>query len=132
MTKIFSNRALKALNTFGDLLMPATDILPSFSETGCLEHIDSLAMHAPEDDIGSLNMVLGILSFMPKGIFRWLIEKMNTAQHSDAMLATIYRQLNFGIKGLLYSLYYSGKSGANYKGKPIPDLIGNDMEWVEN
>jgi hypothetical protein len=132
MSKYFSKRALISFNTFGDLLMPATDVLPAFSETGCLEHIDDLAVHAPQDDIGSLNLVLVILSFMPTALFRWLIKKMIGAQQSNSMLSTVYRQLNFGIKGLLYSLYYSGKSGLNYKGEPVNVLIGNDAVRLKN
>ncbi|MCH2021870.1 MAG: hypothetical protein MK207_05265 [Saprospiraceae bacterium] len=126
MSKYFSNRALKSLNIFGNLLMPETEHLPSFTQTGCLVHIDSLAEHAPEDDISALNIALVLLSFMPLFFFKWLIKKMKRAQETNGMMSTIYRQLNFGITGLLYSLYYSGKSGENYKGKPIPELIGND------
>lgn len=130
MSKIFSKRALKSMTILGDLLMPATEVLPSFSETGCLEHIDSLAIHAPQDDISTLNMALVLLSFMPKVVFKWLIKKMSTAQSSDALLSTTYRQLNYAIKGLLYSLYYSGKASESYKGKPIPELLGNDSKRV--
>ncbi len=132
MSKYFSKRALISFNTFGDLLMPASDVLPAFSETGCLSHIDDLALHAPQDDIGSLNLVLVILSFMPTVVFRWLIKKMKGAQNSNSVFSTVYRQLNFGIKGLLYSLYYSGKSGENYKGEPVNVLIGNETVRLNN
>ena len=38
----FSKGALKALNRFGDILVPANGDFPSFSEYGGLEHIDKM------------------------------------------------------------------------------------------
>ena len=58
--------------------------------------------------------------------------KMIGALNSNSLLSTVYRQLNFGIKGLLYPLYYSGKSGENYKGEAVNVLIGNDTVRLKN
>ena len=124
MSKHLSKSALKALNRIGDIMIPENGEFPKFSDVGGLEHIDDLVSYAPSDDIGDLNLLLTILAFMPTFVLRWLVGKMETAYDNNGPLGTMFRQLDFGLRGLIFSCYYGGKLGSDYKGEDPLDLIG--------
>ena len=128
----FKPSALKGLNRIGDVFIPKSDDLPSFSEFGGIEHIDDVIAYAPAEDIASLNMVLGIFSFLPEGLLRWAADQMVASSYKDGGLAALLRQLNIGLKGILFSCYYSGKGGSNYNGKNPLDVIGYRVNRVED
>lgn len=132
MSKILSKSAIKALTRIGDILCPKNGEFPSYSETGCVEHVDDVIAFAPASDIGDLNMVLSILSYMPTGMLNWLVKTMNDSQGKDGGIAVVMRQLDFGLKGIIYSTYYSGKVGANYTGKTPQEVIDFSIVRMEN
>lgn len=131
MNNTLSPNAKKALTRIGDILLPRNEEFPSFSETGSIEHIDSLTEYAPESDINDLNMVLSILSYMPDFILVWLVGKMENSRDTTGTLGSVLRQLDFGLRGLIFSCYYSGKVGSGYKGKTPLDIIGFEIKRVE-
>lgn len=131
-SKYFSNGALKALNRIGDLLIPKNGEFPAFSEAGGLEHVDELAASAPTDDIKDLNLVLGILAIMPGFILKWVVNKMENAQYSNGPLSSIWRQLDFGLRGLIFSCYYTEDLGSTYTGPKPLDIIGYSITRIED
>ena len=131
MPNTLAPSAKKALTRIGDILLPKNGEFPSFSETGSIAHIDELTAYAPEGDIGDLNMVLSILSFMPDFVLNWFVSKMESAQQSEGMLSPVFRQLSIGLRGLIFSCYYSEKMGAAYKGKKPLDVIEFALKRVE-
>lgn len=128
----FKPAALKGLNRIGDVFIPGSGDLPSFSEFGGIEHIDDAIAYAPGKDIDSLNLVLGIFSFLPQCMLRWAVNQMVAASYKDGALAALLRQLNIGLKGILFSCYYSGKGGSSYAGKNPLDVIGYSVNRVED
>lgn len=128
----FKPAALNGLNRIGDIFIPGSDDLPSFSEFGGIEYVDDVIAYAPEEDIASLNLVLGIFSFLPAGILRWVADQMVAASHKDGELAALLRQLNIGLKGILFSCYYSGKGGSGYNGKNPLEVIGYQVNRVDD
>ncbi len=129
-SNILSNSAVKGLTRIGNILIPGEGEFPSFSEYMCIEHVDDLVHYAPDDDINDLGMVLGILSVFPKIFLVWLVRKMANSHKNHGPLGTLLRQLNLGIRGIVFSLYYSEKPGANYKGKHPNELIGFTLNKV--
>lgn len=132
MSKILSKSAVKALTRIGDILCPKNGDFPAYSETGCVEHVDDVIAYAPASDIGDLNMVLSILGYMPAGVLNWLVKTMNNSHEKEGGFATLMRQLDFGLKGIIYGTYYSGKVGANYKGKTPQEVIDFSIVRMEN
>lgn len=132
MSKILSKQALKTLNRIGDIIVPENKEFPKFSDTASLQHIDDLLEYAPQDDIQDLNMLLTALAFSPKFVLKWLVAKMETAHKNEGPLGTLFRQLDFGVKGLIFSCYYSGKTGDNYQGKNPLEIIGYSINRVED
>lgn len=122
-SKYLSPLALKSLNRIGDIIIPHNEEFPSFSEYGGLEHIDEMVAFAPQDDIKSLNLLLIVLAFMPSFVLQWLVAKTAVAYKSTGILGTPFRQLYFGLRGLVFGCYYSERPGKGYKGQdPIKTI----------
>lgn len=132
MSKILSKKALKALSRIGDIIIPENGEFPKFSDTYSIQHIDDLLDYAPQDDIQDLNMLLGVLYFMPGFVNRWLVSKMENSFNNNGPLGSLYRQLDFGIKGLVFSCYYSGKTGDGFNGNNPLDVIGYEITRIED
>jgi hypothetical protein len=98
----------------------------------CIDHIDDLMAYAPADDVKDLKMVLGVFSILPTGILNWIVKKMASAPNSDGALSTLFRQLNMGIRGVVFSLYYSEKPGASYSGENPTEMIGFTLNKVSD
>ncbi len=128
----FKPAALKGLNRIGDIFIPREGNLPSFSEFGGIEHVDDIVAYTPDEDVASLNMVFSIFSILPQGILRWIADQMVAASSRDRLLDALLRQLYIGLKGILFSCYYSGKNGSAYSGENPMDLIGFQPSRVED
>lgn len=132
MSKILSKSAVKGLVRIGDILCPKNGDFPAYSETGCVEHVDDVIGYAPANDISDLGMVLSILSYMPTGVLKWLVKNLNSSQEKEGSIASLMRMLDFGLKGIICGTYYSGKVGANYKGKSPQEVIDFSLVRMEN
>ena len=130
MSQFFNKPAIKCLNKIGDIIAPKNGDFPSYSEYGCIEHVDDIVRYAPAEDIKDLNMVLSILSYMPKTILKWIVRQSAESHKDDGPLSVIFRQLDFGLKGIILSTYYSNKAGSGYKGKTPLEVIGYDIKRV--
>lgn len=125
-----SVRALRTLNRLGDIMIPADQDFPSFSELGCIEHIDGVIRHAPEDDIGDLGTLLAVLSLLPTFILRLFVHSTENARGKKGPIAPTFRLLNVALRGILFTLYYSGKHGSAYTGQTPLDIIGFELTCV--
>lgn len=115
----FSNSAVKGLVKVGNMYCPKNGEFPSFSEVAGTYKLNDLVKNVPSDDFSSLNLVLAIFAFLPNFMIKWVVDKCQQAQHhpSDGIITSTFRQLNIGLRGLCYSLYYSEFTHPDYKGK---------------
>ena len=127
-----SNQAQKTLNRLGDIMCPRNDDFPSYSELGAIEFVDGLLQYAPEKDIKDLNMLLAVLAVCPTGLLRGLVKKMNNSHNGKGGASILFRQLDFGIKGIVFSTYYCGKRPSNYKGKLPTEIIDFSLDRIED
>ena len=111
-SRYLNQRQLGAVSRIGNILVPAGDGFPSFSESGSLYNIDVMLAPTPKADLQSLKIVLSLLSFLPDSALHWLLKKLQSADAMPAwsdMLASQLRLLLFGLKGIVFTLYYSGQ-----------------------
>lgn len=132
MANFFSTRATKGLLKVGEIYCPKNGDFPSFSEAAGTPFLNNLVANVPEDDFSSLSLVLAIFSFLPQGILRWIIDTCTNAQHSgkDGLIPSTLRQLNLGLRGLCYSIYYSEFTNPNYTGKKPLEIIDYHVNRV--
>ena len=120
-----NQRQLHTINRIGNLLVPAGSDFPSFSESGCLYNIDDILEPTPAGDRQSLKLVLTLLSVWPDGALNWLLKKLQAADNmpiwSDA-LASHLRLLLLGLRGMVFTLYYSGQ-GNPYQPNRIYEVM---------
>jgi hypothetical protein len=130
----FSNRAIKGLQKVGDIYCPKNGEFPSYSEAAGTQYLDNLAVNVPADDFSALNIVLAILSFLPKGILNWLVNTLQNSMDSssDGMIPSLLRQLNIGLRGLCYSTYYSEFTNPYYSGKTPMQIIDYHLNRLED
>ncbi len=129
-----SQQAIKGLCKIGDVFLPGNQEFPKYSEVAGTYKVNDLVQYVPEDDIASLNLVLIIFSFLPMFIIRWLVGKMGEAQSSgkEGLIPTTLRQLNLGLRGLLYSTYYGEFTNPEYKGKTPVQIIDYNLTRIED
>ncbi|HQV79270.1 MAG TPA: hypothetical protein PLJ42_12170 [Chitinophagales bacterium] len=132
MSNFFSTRATKGLLAVGEIYCPKNGEFPSFKEVAGTAYLNNLVRNVPEDDFSSLSLVLAIFSFLPNGILSWIINICRNAQYnpSDGFLPSNLRQLNLGLRGLCFSLYYSEFNNPNYKGKKPLEVIDYKLNRV--
>ena len=131
-SKYLNGRAILGLNRIGDLIIPGNARMPSFSNYGCVDHIDDLVHYAPHEDIKDLGLVLSVFSFLPDSILNWMVQKMSQGTKYRGSIGVLLRQLNMGIRGLVFSLYYSEKPGNDYKETNPTELIGFTVNKVSS
>ncbi len=127
-----SKEALKGLNRIGDILVPGDNGFPSFSEYDCIEHVDDILAYAPAEDVKDLGMVLRLLNLLPKFLLLKLVKTLAAAPQNHGPLGTLLRQLNMGVRGIVFSLYYSEKPGQEYSGTDPEKLIGFSLNRVRD
>lgn len=128
---MLGNRSKIALNKLGDILCPKHEEFPSYSELGAVCFVDGMLEYAPASDAKDLNLLLTILSFFPRFILEYFIQKMGVSFNDKGGIWVLMRQLNFGIKGLIFSSYYCGKRPQGYTGKLPTDVIGFSLNRME-
>ncbi|MDB5227459.1 MAG: hypothetical protein JWN78_1652 [Bacteroidota bacterium] len=129
----FSNRAITGITKVGDIYCPKNGEFPAFSEAAGTQYLNNLVSNVPEDDFSSLNLVLIIFSFLPAFILKWLIGVFERSMDNpgDSILPSLLRQLNLGLRGLCYSVYYSEFSNPEYKGRTPLQIIDYHLNRVE-
>ncbi len=127
-----SKAGLKGLVRIGDVLCPGDDEFPSYSETGCIEHVDRMLATVPAGDMKDLNILLSVLSINPNFVLRWLVRNMAEAHGKEGGISSLFRMLDFGLRGIIFGTYYSGFVGADYKGKKPFEIIGFELNRVKD
>jgi hypothetical protein len=131
-SKILSPRALRTFNRLGDMMIPREGEMPAFSELGCLEHVDDVVAHAPQEDIKTLNALLVALSFAPDFVLRWLLALVAAAPNLGGPGGTLLRQLDVGLRSVIVTLYYSGRKGRAYTGRTPLEIIGFSLNTIRD
>lgn len=119
-----NKREIKGLIKLGDIICPKNNEFPSFSELGCIEYVDDAVGNLDPYDRNDLKLFLKIASILPKFMLKFVMIMINRP------FIALLRMGNIGIKGIIYSLYYSGKQGSSYTGKSIFDIINYKVNIV--
>lgn len=114
-----------ALNRLGDVICPRNEDFPSFSELDCVHHVGIVLDELPESDRADLLLLLTVMWFMPAffmRIFLILIEKFSDL---NGPLGALIRMLGFGLRGVVFALYYSGLTGPKSIARKTPvEVVG--------
>lgn len=128
-SRYISPSQYRGLQNLGDGMCPGDDEFPSFSECGCGEHVDEILELMNPNDLAQLQQLLTAASVMPAFAVQRLLKLAERSPHmSDSNpLAPTLRFLRLGLRGLVLSLYYSGRTGRDYQGPSPLEVIGYDV-----
>jgi hypothetical protein len=125
-SRYFTPAQLQVLNRIGDIVAPGDDVLPRFSECGLVEHIDRMIACLPPSDIASLRLLTNMLRFAPDFAIRSLLKLTSLDRYFPRPVGASLRKLDIGLRGIIFSLYYSFLDGPGGHGQRIKDGIGWD------
>lgn len=130
----FSNRAIKGMCKVGDIFLPENGDFPKYSDVAGTHKLNDLITYVPKDDAQSLNIVLSVFSFLPNSVLGWVVKKMTTSMDdpNDGMIPSLFRQLNVGLRGLLFSTYYSELTNPDFKGKTPLQVMDYSVNRVSS
>lgn len=131
VSNYFSQNQLKGLLKVGDIIVPATNRLPSFSQSGCVEHIDRMLAYLSSDDLSGLRMVFSALRWSPRWSIHLLLKACKYNQWFPGPIGAGLRMLEIGIKGAIVSPYYADLTSKTYTGPKVFDVIGWDAKVHE-
>lgn len=100
-----------ALNRLGNVICPENGEFPRFSDLDCVHHAHIVLDELPEQDLADLKMLLFVLWFLPTPFMRIFLNIVEAMKDKDGEIGTLMRMLNFGLRGVCFSLYYSGMTG---------------------
>lgn len=122
-SKYISERAVIGMENVGEVMMPRDGDFPSFKELGVIVHIDEILEHAPPDDRNALGLLLALLSFFPMPLLRGFVGLIEKGATWGPPVGGLIRQIEVGLRSIVVTLYFSGKSGRGYAGKTPLDVI---------
>lgn len=122
-----SLRQLDTLQRIGDFMLPGASNMPSFSETDSLSFVDEILSETPEPDVKDLAMLLSVLAFLPGSVIAWLVKLAQRADKFPGLLGGQLRLLDLGLRGVIFSLYYSGKTGGRQSLRHLCKRLG--LSW---
>jgi acyl-CoA reductase-like NAD-dependent aldehyde dehydrogenase len=99
---------LLGLRKVGDLMIPGDADMPRFSASGCAEQADRMIGYMNKSDRDGVTMLLTVFRFTPRLAIRGLLALMDRHASFPEPIAGALRLLNFGVKGVVMTLYYSG------------------------
>lgn len=127
-SKFFNRNQLRGLLKTGDVVLPGTNKLPSFSQTGCIVHVDRMAAYLSADDLSSLRLILSIFHCSPKWLIRLVMTLATYNSRFPWLLGAGLRMLEIGLKGATMSLYYSDLVGTEYDRARVYEVLEWDAE----
>lgn len=107
MSRWLTPQAKAGLTKVGDRLVPGEGALPSFSQSGLIRNADRILDYLPEGDRKGLVGLAEALRFLPGWALTLLFWITAQADRFPAFLAAPLRQVDLGIRGFIFTLYYS-------------------------
>lgn len=129
MSEILNKIQIRALNNLGDVMCPGGEGFVGFSELGAVEHVDLLLLEIPPSDLSDLKLLLFLLGFMPAFVLRFMLNFLERNQDMNGDIGALIRMVRFGLRGIIFSLYYSGLKGRDSTATQTPvDAIGYTVQ----
>ncbi len=75
--------------------------------------MDTVLSELPVQDLNDLRMLLTILSLAPTFCLRGLLRFLELTHNFPGPVGALIRMVRFGLRGIVISLYYSGRRGAH-------------------
>lgn len=103
-----TERQRRAWEKIGNVLVPGGKGLPSFSESGVSRYLEDVLEQSPEEDRRSLLLLVTVLGWWPRILLRLMLMINDTLRRLPGPAGGPFRLLDMGLRGVVFTLYYSG------------------------
>lgn len=128
ISQYFNQNELKGFLKVSDVLIPGNSNMPKFSDTDFINYLDDVVAEASEQDREGLVLLFGIFSWLPRIFIRLILQLSEWDKFGPSFWQVNMRLINIGLKGIIYSLYYSRLPDENKYGEKIFQEIGWDTQ----
>lgn len=106
-SKHLSATQMRGLARVGDIVIPGDDVLPPFTRSGALDHVDRMLDRMTKFDRDGFMLLLTIFRFLPRFAIVAFLELVQHDRSFPGFVGAACRMANIGIKGVVMTLYYS-------------------------
>ncbi|MFZ8934919.1 MAG: aldehyde dehydrogenase family protein, partial [Bacteriovoracaceae bacterium] len=123
-SRYLNKNQVKGFLKTADILLPGESDLPRFGQTGFGDYLDDILEEAPTNDIQDLKMLFGIFCWLPSFFIKIILLLSEKSDIGPGFWQKNMRLINIGLKGIIFSLYYSRLPDAQRNGERIFESIG--------
>lgn len=125
MSKHLSPTQMNGYLKLGDVIIPGDREFPSFSQSGLFVYSDRIFDYVPKQDLEDLKLLFTLLAFLPKVAIRLMIAIIENDQYFPNVVASLLRMMSVGLKGLVFTPYYTVLNDP----KGISQKIQDQLDW---
>lgn len=104
---LFSKAHLKGVEKLGRVIIPETTDFPPFRELKAEKYLNRMIDYMYDDDKSAILFLLKLFSVMPLFKIRWTMSLIEKGSRWKGMKGAPFRMLQIGLKGLIFTIYYS-------------------------
>ncbi len=106
-SEYLNERQLSGLRKVGNVLVPGDGDLPEFSESNSVREADRVLRHMNPDDRSDFLTLMSVFSFLPAFVISLFLRLTQWKEYFPGALGRVFRMIDLGITGVVYTLYYS-------------------------
>lgn len=103
----------------GDIILPGGDGFPRFSETEFIKHFGRISHYMNPDDKAGLKFLTTVMALTPAPLVRFVLWLSTLHHFVPGVLGAPLRQINIAVRGVIFTLYYSGLEDSRGLGQEI-------------
>jgi acyl-CoA reductase-like NAD-dependent aldehyde dehydrogenase len=103
----FSSLSIKGIQKAGDVLIPGTPGMPKFSDVKLMNDLHRMTDYMNADDREGFKILMMIFALMPSFVIHFILWFVSKHEMFPNFIGALLRQINLGVKGVVYTLYYS-------------------------
>jgi acyl-CoA reductase-like NAD-dependent aldehyde dehydrogenase len=106
-SKHFSENQLKAVLKLGNIIIPGDEKLPSFENSKVINQLDRMLDYMNKDDLEGISSLMTFFYYFPAFLIKWILLLSEKNQQFPHFIGAPLRMVQLGLKGIIFSLYYS-------------------------
>jgi hypothetical protein len=103
----------RAFEKVGDVLVPGNASQPSFAQSGCSRHLETVIGPSHPDDRRDLLVLVRVLAWLPGPVLWCLFAVNGWARRLPGLAGAPFRMLDMGLRGVVFTCYYTGLDEGN-------------------
>lgn len=102
-----SKAHLKGIEKLGRVVIPDNIDFPPFKELQAEKYLNRMIDYMYDDDKSAILLILKLFSIIPLFKIRWTMSLIEKGSKWKGMTGAPFRMLQIGLKGLIFTIYYS-------------------------